>query len=229
MKYLKSGIIIVFALLLLSCSNDDGDRVSYGESTGNYLPLHTNNRWKYIFEGYLVNEIKITGTTSAGGYTYYEFTDDSEIPPYVIRHWFAKKGATYFIKVGDTTVNENGVNINFASYELPILKDDYEVNTVWTGSVSPKVTYSGNGFSGSLPFSINYTGINYYKGELTLDGVVYSNVIKTRLDISINADNQITNTSEEYWYAEDIGIIKFITTSPDNVVEEKVIYNYTLN
>lgn len=223
---IRTAILFVSLLSLSSCSNDDGP--SYGTTTGDYLPLAVNNSWKYFNEsqGFL-SEVKITGTESIGGNTYYEFTD-STMQPFTVTQWFGKKGATYFMKVDDTTINESGITITFKSYELPILKDDFDVNKTWTGSVSPKVTYSGNGTSGTLPFKINYTGVNYFKGEITLDGTTYPNVIKTKLDVSINANNQITTASEEYWYAENIGIINFISDD-GTTIEERTIDSYILN
>lgn len=222
------SIILLFAsFLLTSCSSDD-DKTDFGVSTGNYLPLAINNVWNYnSSEQNSLNEIKIIETTTISGYNYFEFSDDSDI--YNIQHWFGKKGATYLMKTGDTTVNESGINITIKSYELPILKDDYEINKTWTGRVSPKVTYSGNGQSGSLPFKVDYTGRNFYKGEVTLNDVVYPNVIKTRLSVVINANEQVTNGIEEYWFAENIGIIKIVTYNSDGSITEKDIFNYLLN
>lgn len=216
---------------LISCSSDDSETaVDYGTSTGNYLPLKTNNEWTYIIESQsLTNIMKIVGTTQFDGQTYYEYTDTSEVFPYIIKHWFAKKGATYLLKTDDTTVNENGITITIKSYEIPVLKDDFGVNINWTGSVSPKVTYSGNGQSGSLPFKVTYTGKNFYKGEVILNGVNYPNVIKTRVNLVIDANGQVTTALEEYWYAENIGIIKFVTYNSDGTITEKDIYNYLLN
>ncbi|WP_395043470.1 hypothetical protein [Flavobacterium sp.] len=220
-------LLILTSTLFSSCSSDDNGE-SFGTSTGNYFPLSIGNNWKYFdISQSLITEMEITGTTSFSGQTYYQYIDDSDT--FVMTHWFAKKGATYFIKSGDTTFNQDGLDITIKSYELPILKDDYAVNDSWTGRVSPKVTFSGNGTSGTLPFKVDYTGINYFKGELLLNGTTYPNVIKTRITISINANDQITNSSEEYWYAENIGIIKFITTNSDNSIDEKDINSYTIN
>ena len=220
-------LLIVSFFSLSSCSSDDSGE-SYGVSTGNFFPLAVNNSWKYLTASQrLLNEIKITGTTQSGGTTYYNYTDDSEggTP---IPHSFAKNGATYFLKNGDTNVNESGININIKSYQIPILKDDFPINNNWTGSVSPKVTYSGNGQSGTLPFKVDYTGVNYFKGVVTLNNVTYANVIKTRINVTINANNQITTAVEEYWFAENIGVIKDIYTV-NNETKTQDIDSYVLN
>lgn len=227
--YLFAILLISTSLFTTSCSSDD-NKTDFGVSTGDFLPLKANNEWTYIIESQsLTNLIKIVGTNTFSGTTYYEFTDNSEVYPFIIKHWFAKKGATYLLKTDDTTVNEGGLNITIKSYEIPILKDDYEINTTWKGSVAPKVTFSGNGQSGSLPFKVDYTGRNFFKGEVTLNDVVYPNVIKTRVNIVINANGQVTNAIEEYWYAENIGIIKFVTYNNDGTITEKDIYNFQLN
>lgn len=223
-----TALLIFTVALFTSCSNDDDNKESFGTTTGDFLPLAINNNWKYFdADQSLLTEVDIIGTTTFGGKTYYEYTDDSDAQE--VQHWFAKKGATHLLKYGNTTINQSGINITIQGYEVPILKDDFAVNDSWTGTISPKVTYSGNGQSGSLPFKVNYTGTNYFKGELLLNGITYPNVIKTRMNISINANGQITNATEEYWYAENVGIINYITVNADSSVSEKVIDSYTLN
>lgn len=224
-------LLMLFSFLLTSCSKDDESENnvdSFGVSTGNYFPLAVDNIWSYHneIEGSL-NEIRIVSTNQFDSYTYYEFTD-TDPTPIQIKQWFGKKGAVYFLKADDTSFSENNIFINIKSYELPILKDNYEVNKYWTGSVSPKVTFSGNGSSGTLPFKVDYSGVNYYKGAVVLKGINYPNVIKTKLNITINANGQITNSSEENWFAENIGIIKTITINNGTQIE-KNIDSYALN
>jgi len=229
MKKLILALALISSLTFTSCSSDDKAE-SNGTTTGNFLPLAINNEWTYIIESQsLTNTMKIVGTDSFNGATYYEYTDNSEVFPYIIKHWFAKKGATYFLKTDDTTVNEGGVTVNIKSYEIPILKDDVAVNGKWTGTISPKVTFSANGQSGVLPFKVTYTGENFFKGAVTMNETTFENVIKVRLQLVINANEQITNSLQEYWFAENVGIIKFVTYNSDGTTTEKDIYNYQLN
>ena len=223
----KNFILSVFSLFLLtSCSKSDSEN-SNGTSTGNYFPLAVNNSWKYLdVDQSVINETKIVNTTTINGAIYYEYTDDSDTV--TLQHWFAKKGASYFIRSGDTAIIENGITGVIEAYELPILKDDYAVNDIWTGTISPKFTYSGNGTSGSLPFKIDYTGVNFYKGEVILNGISYPNIIKTRFNISININGQITTGIEEFWFAENIGLIKDVYSSSD-LNKNLEIDSYTLN
>lgn len=224
---IKAVIFFISIFAISSCSNDDAVD-SNGTSTGNYLPLAINNTWNYNAQNQsALNEVKIIGTSQFNGATYYEFTDNSQTA-FALQQWFTKRGAIYLLKTGNTSLIENGLNINIESYELPILRDDFDINRSWTGRVSPKVTFSGSGQSGTLPFKIDYTGVNLFKGPLTFNGTTYPNVIKTRFSITINANNQITNASEEYWFAENIGIIKTITNS-NNTIVEKDIVSYVLN
>ena len=77
----------------------------------NFFPLKTNNEWTYITESQsLTNLIKIVGNETFDGTSYFEFTDNSEVYPYIIKHWFAKKGATYLLKTDDTTINQGGLS-----------------------------------------------------------------------------------------------------------------------
>ena len=219
--------LIISLLFFTSCSNDD-DKTDFGISTGNFFPLKTKN--VNITESQsLTNLIKIVGNETFDGTSYFEFTDNSEVYPYIIKHWFAKKGATYLLKTDDTTINQGGLSYTIQNYELPILKDDFQVNISWSGSVSPKFTYSGNGQSGTLPLKIDYTGRSFFKGEVTLNNVLYPNVIKSRVNAVINANNQVSTSIEEYWFAENIGIIKLVTYNSDGTITEKDIYNYSLN
>ena len=222
-------VLFVFAAMTFtSCSNDDSNNESFGTTTGDFLPLSVNNTWTYLDQDQsLLNEIQIIGTANFSGKKYYEFTDDSsEVDA---QQYFAKKGATYFLKVGKTSFNVEGITATIASYEVPILKDDYNLNQQWTGSISPKLSFSGGGQSGTLPFDIEYTATNYFKGEVVLGGITYPNVIKTIINININANGEISNANEEYWFAENIGIINFITVNSDNSVTEKTIESYLLN
>lgn len=223
------ALLFVFAALTLtSCGNKDSDSDSFGTTTGDFLPLAVNNTWNYFDEDQNVfNQVKIIGTTTFSGKTYYEYTDDTDSVE--MQHWYGKKGASYLLKTGETNISESSVSITIQGYEVPILKDDYAVNDSWSGSISPKVTYSAQGQSGNLPFKVNYVGTNYFKGEVVLNGITYPNVIKTRMNISINANGEMSNTVEEYWFAENIGMISFLTANADSSISTKVITNYNLN
>ena len=224
---LTTLFLVVSTLFSTSCSKNDSED-SFGTSTGNFLPLKVGNSWTYLLESQsFVNTQTITGTQNINGSTYYQFYDD-ETAGLDLTQFFAKKGATYLLRVGETNINQDGIALKIGAYELPILKDDFEVGVSYTGNVSPKVTFSANGQNGTIPFDVSYNGVILSKSSVTLDGITYPNTIKTRLTVFINANGENSETTEEYWFAEDIGIIKIITTT-GNEIQEKVIYNYTLN
>jgi hypothetical protein len=218
---------------LASCSKNDSDESApenFGTSTGNFLPLSINNVWTYNNpDNTLQIEEKIIGSTDVKGFKYFEYTSTN---PTTIQtqYWYAKKGATYFSKIGDVRAVKIGFTvINIKSYELPILKDDYALNTNWTGSVSPAVSFSGDGLSGNVPSKIDYTGVNYFKGEVVLGDITYPNVIKTKIKLTINVYGQITDTEIETWFAENIGIIKQNGIANGIINQIYEINKYTLN
>ncbi len=183
-KFILS-LFVFTSLLLTSCSSDDGE--STGTSTGNYWPMAVNNSW--IFDNNGVNEeTKTTGTSTFSGKTYYRLNDVYTSGVYV-KNWVAKKGATYFQRVDDVNVNEQGVSIYFKSYEIPIFRDDLNVNQQWSGTVKTKITYTYNGQSTSPSSRIEYTGTVLEKNaSVTLNGNTYNDVIKVRLTVKVVID-----------------------------------------
>ena len=206
------ALLIFTTAFFNSCSNDDDSGESFGTTTGNFLPLAVDNRWNYLNEDLVnQNQVQIIGTSTVDGKKYFEyFNTGTSIN---VRQFFAKKGATYFLKTGTATTYQGATTIKISGYELPILKDDYAINENWTSSVSPKVTFTGNGQSGNIPLKLDFTGTNYYKGEVILNGITYPNVIKTRLTIITTVNGQVSTVISESWFAENIGIIKEIETS----------------
>ncbi|KAB1157118.1 hypothetical protein [Flavobacterium luteum] len=230
---IKYCLISILTLFFASCSNDDdnNNNIDYGLSTGNFLPLAVNNSWKYTVENQSDSyTTKIISAIQFSGSTYYEFIGDGALDigfDVTIKQFFGKKGATYLLKADESKIDFNGIIAKLESYEIPILRDDYEINKKWTGTLTPKFTFTGNGQSGTLPFKVDYKGENYYKGEITQNGIVYPNVIKTKVNITINANNQISTASEEYWFAENIGIIKSISIS-DQINRTTIIESFNL-
>ncbi|GGC81140.1 hypothetical protein GCM10011508_05570 [Flavobacterium lutivivi] len=222
-KFILS-LFVFTSLLLTSCSSDDGE--STGTSTGNYWPMAVNNSW--IFDNNGVNEeTKITGTSTFSGKTYYRLNDVYTSGVYV-KNWVAKKGATYFQRVDDVNVNEQGVSIYFKSYEIPIFRDDLNVNQQWSGTVKTKITYTYNGQSTSPSSRIEYTGTVLEKNaSVTLNGNTYNDVIKVRLTVKVVIDTQITTTTSEYWFANEVGPIREYTNDSGDISEQTLI-SYTL-
>ncbi len=219
-----SVILLFTSLFLTSCSSDDGE--SNGTSTGNYWPMAVNNSWLFDNNG-TSEETKILGTNSFGGKTYYRLNDIYTNGVYV-KNWVTKKGATYFQKIDDVTVIEQGVSINFKTYELPIFRDDLNVGEQWSGTVKTKITYTYNGETITPSSKIEYTGTVLEKNAtVTLNGNTYDDVIKVRVITKVTIDTQVTTTSSEFWFANEVGPIREYTNDSGTIAEQTLI-SYTL-
>jgi hypothetical protein len=216
--------LLIFASLS-SCSDDSGD--SKGTTTGNYWPMAVDNKWNFDSNG-TTEELKLIGTATFNNSTYYTLSDEGD-DEFNIQNWVTKKGATYYQKIADATITESGITITMKGYEIPIFKDDLEVNETWSGSVSPKVTYSGNGQSGSLPTKITYTGRILERDAIEIiNSVSYPNVIKMSMTVETKINDQITNSVLEYWFAKDVGPIREYQSS-NGTTEIRTLLNYQLN
>lgn len=220
-------LLFIATLSLSSCSSDDAGE-SNGTTTGNYLPLAVGNKWHYT-NGTTATLDQIIGTTTFGGTTYYEDDDSGE--EIDIQNWLAKKGASYYNKVGETTYTETSTTIVVQSYEMKMLRDDLAVGESWNGSASPKVTYSGGSGSGSFKAHITYEGTITAKDvSETLGSITYNNIIKVELDAVVNSNGQINTIHSEYWFAKDIGLIyDSATSSVDNITKTRYLTSYELN
>lgn len=222
-----SILLFIAALSITSCSSDDsGD--SNGTTTGNYLPLAVGNKWNYT-DGTTATLDQITGTSTFGGTTYYESDDSAD--EIGIRSWVAKKGASYYQKVGAASYSEGTVSIEMESYELKMFRDDLAVGETWKGKVSPKVHFTSSSGSGTLTARINYEGeITAKEASVTLEGMTYTNVIKMNFDVVQTVNSQVTNIHGEYWLAKDVGIIReSIISSTDNITKTRVLTSYELH
>ena len=209
MKKIVLALTLFTSLTFLSCSSDDNKSESTGISTGNYWPMAVNNTWNFFGNG-INSEIKIVGTAVFDGKTYFEIKDNSYTNS-DIKGYMINEGATYFQRVGETTVNENGVVITIQGYEIPIFKDNFEENESWSGTVNQKASYVLNGKTTNLNGKLNYKGtILTTNATETINDVTYTDVIKMSMVVKITFQNQTTEASVEYWFAKDVGPIKTI-------------------
>lgn len=213
------------SLFITSCSSDDAAD-SNGVTTGNYWPMAVNNQWTYKDNGVLTTPSKIIGTDTFGGVTYYQI---QEANTYNLQTWIAKKGATYFIKVGALNYVESGVTIKMDSYEYPVLKDDVPVASTWSGTLKVNVTGTSGGNTVPMTANIKYTGnITEKDATVVVNGVSYPNVIKLTLKQEVSIQNQTTIVESVYWYAKNVGPI-YSKTILDNVTTESVLVSFILN
>ena len=225
---IKAALLFVSVLSLSSCSSDDSGQ-SNGTTTGDYWPMKLNNTWNFDNNG-LTEQLKIIGTDEFGGTTYYELDDQGDTSGFDTQYWIAKKGATYYQKIADINTVQDGVSISIKGYEVPMFKDDLAVNETWSGTVRPRVTYSYNGQNGSLPTRVDYTGTILQRGATeTINGVVYSNIIKMSMVIQTNVNGETNTVDTEYWFAKDIGPIRESQSLDNATPTERLILNYVLN
>lgn len=227
MKKIVLALAFVSALFVTSCSSDDSNSVSYGESTGNYWPMAINNTW--IFGSDSGNsELKIIGSTVINGTTYYEISDQAD-NVLGIQNWVAKKGATYLQKIADSSINQEGITMNMQGYEIPIFKDDLEANSSWNGNLSSKITYSFSGQNTSTTAKIKYTGTIVEKNStVVLNGITYPNVIKTRTKVEMKILEQTVIIDLQYWFAKEVGPI-WEKTSYNGSIQERALINHILH
>lgn len=227
MKKLVLALAFVSALFTSSCSSDDSNSSpSLGETTGNYWPMEVNNTWTFSSNSGS-SELRMVGVTTINGTPYYELSDDAD-NVFGVQNWVAKKGATYFQKIADTNINQDGVSINMQGYEIPLFKDHLEANSSWNGTVTSRVNYSVNGQNSSTTATIKYTStITEKNSTVVLNGATYPNVIKVKTKVEIKILNQTTPIDLEYWLAKDVGPIREYTSS-NGSIQERTLTNYML-
>ncbi|AWG20790.1 hypothetical protein FFWV33_04160 [Flavobacterium faecale] len=224
-KFVAVLTILLSSFLMTSCSTDDTPS-NDGTSTDGFWPLAVNNQWNFNDNGTSTSTIKITGTTSFSGTTYYQLQEPN---PYNLDFWVVKKGATYYLKVAKLTITENGTTITIPSYEAPVLKEDLAVNTSSSGTVNLSVTGTAGGQTINFPTTIKYTLTTLEKGgTLTINGTTYTDVLKSSQKQEETINGQTTIAESTTWYANNVGPIKSITKS-DGITTESVIINYILN
>ncbi len=225
---LKTALLFVSVLALTSCSSDDSGE-SNGTTTGDYWPMKVNNAWNFDNNG-TTEQLKISATAEFGGTTYYELQDEGADAAFDAQNWVTKKGATYYQKSADFTTVQSGATITIKGYEVPAFKDDLAVNETWSGTLRPKVTYSFNGQTGSLPTTVHYTGTIIERDATeTINGEIYSNIIKMTMSIQTNVDGQTNTIETQYWFAKDIGPVKQIETVDNGASTERLLISYVLN
>lgn len=223
------GLFFIAVLSLTSCGSDNDSAESNGTSTGDYFPMAVNNKWEYTND-VDATEINLIGTTNFGANTYYEMTDTNADPSINIQVYMNKRGASYYQKSSQSTQNQGSLFITVAGFEVKMFRDDLPVGGTWSGSTKPKVTYTGS-TSGSTTAVINYEGeITAKDVSVTLGGITYDHVIKSRLTLTQTVNSQTATITGENWFAKDIGLIYDSTTmSTDNITRTRYLTNYTLN
>jgi hypothetical protein len=215
------------SLLLGSCSSDDSSSDdATGVSSADYWPLALNNQWVYNENGSVAPTVKVTGTDNFGGTTYYRVSTENA---YNLQTWAVNKGGSYFLKTGELNLTESGITVKMSSYELPVLKDNLAVNEQWSGSVTSKVSFTDGTNSSSFDTTIKYLGVILEKeASITVNGKVYTSVIKMSFKQEVNFQGQTTISESVFWYAKGVGPVKSINDINGNSVESTLV-SYIIN
>lgn len=201
-----------------------------GTTSGDYWPSAINNQWTYSMNGTTSPPLKMIGTATFNGRTYYKFSPQSgsggSSTATGVTTWLNKNNGVYNLKTDDMTINAGGMTGTQTGFEYIILKDNLPVNATWTGTYSQ--TTSLTGLPGMVQ-TINYVGKILEKDvTATVNGQNFTNVIKVNIRREISILGIITIAEEEYWFSKNVGIIKSILNNEGETFES-ILVNYTVN
>lgn len=201
-----------------------------GNSSGDYWPTAINNQWTYSLDGTTNPPLKIIGTGTFSGRTYYKFSPQSgsgaNSGATGVTTWLNKNNGVYSLKTDDMTINAGGMTGTQTGFEYIILKDNIAVNATWTGTYSQ--TTSLTGLPGMVQ-TINYVGKILEKdATATVNGQNFTNVIKVSIKREISILGMVTIADEEYWFSKNVGVIKS-AQSYEGETFESILVNYTVN
>lgn len=233
LKFLAFFALFVSALSFISCDGDiepldpalnPDNGGGGGTPSGDYWPAAVNNQWIMERNGVEQTPMKMTGTDSFGGATYYKFSSQASGGITSATTWLNKANGIYKLKVGDLSLNMGGITGTQTGYEMVILKD-IAVGQTWNGSYQQSTTYTG---IPAIVQTTTYTGTIEEKGiTLTVDGVEYTDVIKAHIYQETSSEMSMSIVNTDYWYAKNVGPIKSVTYSGGGTYES-ILVDYTL-
>ncbi len=198
--------------------------------TGDYFPLTKNSNWTYLYQNGSAGDTAYTfnpgGTTTLLGNVYVLQTNDYG-PTYGKDSVYNRKsGNTYYQYVAATSISDttNGVitKIQVPAYEFRFLVDNLAAGSTFSDAVTGSVTSGTN----TIPVVFNFKStITEVGASVTVGGTSYTNVIKVKTLTSETIAGVTTpRETTEYWYALNIGAIRFLDyytdptfTTPDDV------------
>lgn len=175
--------------------------------SGDYWPMAINNSWTHKKDGVIQAPMKIISSETISGNLLYKY--DSFFGPLnsggttQASIWTRKTDNVYYYRVSTTGTNQVGA-FSIAPYEVILLKSDLNVNETWTQNITQVTTYSG---FPPINTNIVFNGKILEKNiNLTVNGIAYTNVIKSELRQNFEGGMTI-NT---YWFASGVGPIKVV-------------------
>ena len=241
MKNIKSIVkvlVVLLSFLTISCENEPVDSAlnfsnnntdTGGTTSGDYWPTAINNVWNMERNGNALEPIKIIGTGSFGGQTYYKFAEQSGVgngTSGTATTWLNKNGGNYNYKVDTFTFNAAGMTGTQTGFEYIALKDNLEVGQTWSGTYTQTSTFTG---IPPITLTTNYIGSILAKNVTEIvDGETYTNVIKVKIVQNVSlAGMQTSSVETETWYSKNVGPIKTKTTDAGTTIET-ILVDYTL-
>lgn len=227
-------LILTLAFTTVSCDDEPVDPAldlssGGGSASGDYWPTAINNEWIMERDGIELDPIKIIGTESFGGQTYYKFAPQSgsgSTTSGSVTNWLNKSNGVYKLKTGDININAGGLSGTQTGYEFIILKDNIAVGQTWNGSYTQTTSFTG---IPSITLTINYTGTILAKNvTANVDGETYNDVIKVSfVQNTVMPGAPPTTINSEYWFAKDVGVIKSISND-SGTIYESILVDYSL-
>lgn len=187
-------------------------------NTQDYWPRAIGNSWTYDTFAGGVQTYEITGLETIDGFEYYAFDDLFTVPS-----WLRKSGPNYFVR-NEFSGTIPGYQFVSTPFTVIMIKDDTAVGGTWESAVSYTISYIPDAGSPDVPDADVDALYSFEMIERdisrTVEGVTYTDVI--HLELVVTAIG-VTNVSQ-YYYANNIGMIDYITDSGSNTLVE-----YSLN
>ena len=205
--------------------DDDGEG---GTSTGDYWPMAVENQWTFTLEGETQQPMKIIATEQIAGKTYYKYQNflgmtSVEGSGFEGTVWTRKNGGVYFVRQeAFIPASDGNPSITVEPMQIIVLKDFLNVGETWSQSVEQTTIIQG---LPAIVTEVNLTGkILERDSSITIGDQTFESVIK----VELIQNTQGTTTTNYYWFAKDIGIVKYQNLYPgfDTTYE---ISSYTVN
>lgn len=224
------------AINLNNGGNNGGNTGGGGTTTGDYWPAALNNQWVFNLNGVQQTPMKIVSINAINGNTYYTFNQQTGSggtgtsgTSATIR--LRKTNGDYYIKVEDivTPAQAGGIpGSTTTGSETILLKDYLAVGGTWTSSYTQTTTYTDPSFPViSLGFVID-ASIVEKNISLTVNGAVYTDVIKVKYVQNVTSFGQTTSSINYYWFSKNVGPIK-ITNEFGTDTYNQELASYILN
>ncbi|RZJ35075.1 MAG: hypothetical protein EOO51_07250 [Flavobacterium sp.] len=243
---ISAVLFILTAAAFTSCSSDNEpidpaiivnpgpDPNDPGESSGDYWPTAINNQWVFTTNGVVQAPMKIVSINTVAGNEYYTFnsqsgTGSSGLTGNAVMR-LRKEGGNYYLRREELVVAPAGgmPGSTTSGSEVIILKDNVPANTTWTESYTQTTTYTDPAFP-AISMQVNAVNkILETGGSVVSNGVTYADVIKTKLTQSVTFNGVTTVTTVFYWFAKDVGLVKYIMDSGTQISTSE-LQSFVLN